>query len=147
MHITKSFRVIACAITLSVTILANSISAYAAEPSTFGKCSFPSTFVLRNLVRQAVVNDLTAKGFKSPSVTVTLLAKNVRTALKLSNVSGLTSVTAKTDGSYQLNTSGPLSVACASEATVRINGAYKDTANVRKTFTGTQTVQINGAFN
>lgn len=141
-------RTLTTSLALSAALFSNIAAASPpTEPSTFGRCTFPSSFVTRTLLRQVVLNDLTAKGFKTPSVTVTITSKNVRSPVKLTNITGYTSVTAKPDGSYQVNTSAPLNAACVTEATVTIRGSYTDTANARKNFTGTQTVQVNGAFN
>ena len=148
MKLALFFRTIACGLTLSVVLGANVLSAHAVEPETFGKCTFPSAFIVRKIVQQIVINDLKAKNLTAPFVNVTIVSKNVRSTVKQSNITGLTSVTANTDGSYKLNTSGPLSVGCASEATVKISGSYKDSTGARKTFAGApQTVVVSGAFN
>ena len=151
MKLALFFRTIACGLTLSVVLGANVLSAHASpptEPSTFGKCTFPSSFVVRKIIQGIVLNDLKAKNLTAPFVNVTIVSKNVRSTVKQSNITGLTSVTANTDGSYKLNTSGPLSIGCASEATVKISGSYKDSTGARKTFAGApQTVVVSGAFN
>lgn len=151
MKLASYLRAITGCCVFSAVLISGALSAHAnpaTEPSTFGRCTFPSSFVFRKIVQQAVVNDLKAKNFKNPSVTVTIVAKNVRSTVKQSNVAGLTSVTSNPDGSYKVNTNGSLSVACVSDATVTIKGSYRDATGVRKTFSGApQTVQVNGAFN
>jgi hypothetical protein len=151
MKFSPYLRAITGGVVFSAVLISGTISAHAntpTEPSTFGKCAFPSAFIMRKIVQQIVINDLKAKNLTAPLVNVTIVSKNVRSAVKQSNITGLTSVTANTDGSYRLNTSGPLSVGCASEATVKISGSYKDSTGARKTFAGApQTVVVSGAFN
>lgn len=151
MKLASYLRSITSVFIFSTVLIVGTLSAHASpptEPSTFGRCTFPSSFVVRKIIQTIVLNDLKAKNLTSPSVTVTILAKNVRSTVKQSNIAGLTSVTPNPDGSYKVNTSGALSAACVSEATVTIKGSYRDTTGARKTFSGApQTVQVNGAFN
>jgi hypothetical protein len=123
------------------------------EPSMMAKCSIPSLGVYRNLFKQAVVKDLTSKGYTASGVIVIMKASAPRTTIKLPNITNFKSLSLKADGSgYDLATTGDMSVGCVTSATVTIRGGYiiratATTAATRKTFSSTQTVNIMGAFN
>ena len=123
------------------------------EPSMMARCSIPSLGAYRNLFKQAVVKDLTSKGYKASGVIVLIKASASRTSIKLPNITNFKSLTLKADGSgYDLATTGDMSIGCVTSATVTIRGGYiipatATTAATRKTFSSTQTVNIMGAFN
>jgi|GEM_PF-6855798 len=144
--------VLALALTFGLTSSSHA-SPPVSEPSMMAKCSIPSLGAYRNLFKQAIVNDLTSKGYTPSGVLVLVKASASRTTIKLPNITNFKSLTLKADGSgYDLSTTGDMSVGCVTSATVTIKGGYvvPATANgpaTRKTFSSTQTVNIMGAFN
>gem|GEM_PF-4324604 len=154
MKMASSLRVITSAFVFSAVLITGAFTAKAADPSTstepttFGRCVFPSIGAVKKIVQLMVVNDLKAKNLTSPNANATITGKTIRSTVKQSNITGLTSVTQNADGSYKVNTSAPLSAACAMELSFKISGAYKDSTGARKTFAGApQTVVVSGAFN
>jgi hypothetical protein len=143
----KLTNAIACAIALSTILFAHAASAQATG-GTFGKCVFTARAAAGKLIAEEVKKDLTAKGFAFAAATVTFSnLKSTRKALTLADMSGVTGVTAQSDGSYLANVTGKIGAACEMTATLGIRGGgYNNTTKKRFNFFKSQQVTVLGTY-
>lgn len=138
---------VALTITLSTTIFAQSANAQATT-GTFGKCVFTARAAVSKIIADEVKKDLTAKGvtFATASITFSNF-KATRKALTIADVTGMTGVTAQTDGSYIANVTGNIGSACEMQAALGIRGGgYNNTTKRRFSFFKSQQVTVQGTY-
>jgi hypothetical protein len=147
-----STRAVAFTIALCSVVLSSVLSAQAASAQTtgetFGKCSFTPRAVIAKLIANEVKKDLTAKGITFPNAAVTFSnIKVTRKALSLADLTGVTGVTAQTDGSYLANVTGKIGAACEMVASlgIRVSG-YNTTTKKRFSSFKAQQVTILGTY-
>ncbi len=145
------FYTIALTVTLTILLTA-SISTHEAQAQsavgTFGKCVFSARTAVAKLITDAVKKDLTDKGVAFPTASVTFSnLKSTRKALTLADLTGVTGVTAQTDGSYLANVTGKIGSECEMLANLGIRvGGLNNTTKKRFSFFKTQQVTVQGTY-
>jgi hypothetical protein len=139
---------LALILALSSVVFSNAALAQATGGTTFGKCVFTARAAAGKIIAEEVKKDITAKGFAFAAATVTFSnLKSVRKTLTLADLSGVTGVTAQSDGSYLANVTGKIGMACEMTATLGIRGGgYNNTTKKRFNFFKSQQVTVLGTY-